>query len=301
MRRWWSVLVLAGVAGLVLAGCGRPAGIDGLLVDDWAAMAEPLPFVPPIGVCHPGDLAKTAPLSSFNPVDCGSPHRIETVHVGTFTGVVAEQVGPPPEASPEIRAAFGECDGKAREYVGNEWRGGRLRLGVASPSPQAWTGGARWFRCDMAELSTIDEDGDVVSRTASLRNALASPSSLRLGCYSVQPGPARSRVAMSAVDCGREHNGEFVGVWQAPDIGYPTKDADWVRFYAECRKLLARYVRAPNDVNLQFRADVVVLPAGRAQWQDGNRGVRCYLWIGDRRISRSVQGAGIGALPMPGG
>ena len=191
-RRWWSVLAVAGMAGLLLAGCGQPAGIDGTLVDDWAPLAEPKPFVPPIGVCHPGDPTKVASLASFDPVDCAAPHRTETVHVGAFAGVAAGRPAPPADGSPEIRTAFGECDGKAREYVGNEWRGGRLRLGVALPSAQAWTGGARWFRCDMAEVANVEFNGDVVSRTASVRDALKAPSPLSLGCYSIQRAADRS-------------------------------------------------------------------------------------------------------------
>jgi hypothetical protein len=299
MRRWWSALAVAGMTGLLLAGCGQPAGIDGTLVDDWAPLAEPKPFVPPVGVCHPGGLTKVAPLSSFDPVDCATGHRTETVHVGTFAEAAAERVAPPAEGSPEIRTAFGECDAKAREYVGNEWRGGRLRLGVALPSPEAWTGGARWFRCDMAEVTNVERNGDVVSRTASVRDALKAPSPLSLGCYSAGLAPDRSLQEMPAVDCAKAHNSEFVGVWHAPETGFPTKDLDWIRLYAECRKLMATYVGAPNDVNLQFRADVVVLVAKPDEWQGGDRGVRCYLWLYRGTVSRSVKGAGLAALPIP--
>lgn len=299
MRRWWSVLAVAGVAGLVLGGCGQPAGIDGSLIDDWAPLEQPRTWAPTVGACHGADLAKAVSLEAFEPVDCGEPHRAETVHVGTFAGA-AERAEPPPEGSPEIRTAFGECDGKAREYVGDEWRGGRLRLAVALPSPVAWTGGARWYRCDIAEVANVEFNGEVVTRTASVRAALKSPNPLHLGCYSIESTADLRLVAMPSVDCAKPHNGEFVGVWNAPDIAFPTKDTDWVRFYDECWKRISAYVGAPDDVNLRYRSGLRVLPTQRAEWQAGNRGVRCYLWLYNKgTVSRSVKGVGLAGLPLP--
>jgi hypothetical protein len=302
MRRWWSVLVAVGLAGVLLSGCGQPAGIDGALLDDWAPLAEPKPFVPPVGTCHPAEPVKVAPLASYEPVDCTAAHRTETVHVGTFAGAAANAETPPAERSPEIRTAFGECDGKAREYVGNEWRVGRLRMEVALPSPVAWTGGARWFRCDMAEVANVEPtNGAVVSRTASVRGALKGPSPLGLACYSIQRTASRTITGMPAVDCAKPHNSEFVGVWNAPaTMTFPTRDIDWVRPFEECRKLIATYVGAPDDANLRFRADVLPLPPREPDWQAGNRGVRCYLGLyGQGTVSRSVKGAGLAALPVP--
>ncbi|WP_329105171.1 septum formation family protein [Micromonospora sp. NBC_01699] len=301
MRRWWSVLVAVSVAGVLLSGCGQPAGIDGALVDDWAPLAEPKPFVPPVGTCHPAEPVKVAPLTAYEPVDCAAPHRTETVHVGTFSGAAASREAPPAEQSAEIRTAFGECDGKAREYVGNEWRAGRLRMEVALPSPVAWTGGARWFRCDMAEVASVEPtSGAVVNRTASVRGALKAPSPLALACYSIRRSAQRTITGMPAVDCAKPHNSEFVGVWNAPEIPFPTRDIDWVRLFDECRKLIATYVGAPDDANMRFRTDVLALPGRQADWQAGNRGVRCYLGLyGQGVVSRSVKGAGLAALPVP--
>ncbi|MGW4462406.1 septum formation family protein [Micromonospora sp. NPDC004704] len=301
MRRWWSVPVAVGVAVVLLSGCGTSAGIDGSLMDDWAPLAEAKPFVPPVGTCHPADPVKVAPLSSYEPVDCTGPHRTETVHVGTFAGVAAGREAPPVEGSPEIRTAFGECDGKAREYVGNEWRAGRLRLEVALPSPVAWTGGARWFRCDMAEVARVEPtNGVVTSRTASVRGALKTPSPLGLTCYTINRAANRSITGMVAVDCAKAHNSEFVGVWKAPEMNYPTKDLDWVPIFGECQKLMATHIGTPNDVNLAFRAGVVPLPPTRDDWQAGNRGIRCYLDLyGDGTVNRPLRGAGLAALPIP--
>lgn len=298
MRRWLAAVVYVGAVGLLLAGCGRPAGVDGALVDDWGPLPEPTSFTPAAGVCLAGAFADTAYLSAFNPVECAVNHRTETVHVGTFTGAAGQRVAPPPATSPQRRAAFAECNRKATEYVGGEWRSARLQLGVATPSAAAWRGGARWFRCDLAEVSNLEDDGPTVTSTGSFKGVLKSRSPLRLGCYSVNLTRDGSIDTMPAIDCGRRHNSEFAGVWKAPDIPYPSKKSDWDRFYAGCRKVIAKYVGVPADGNLHARTGVVALPNGRGDWAAGNRGVRCYLWLSDGKLTKSLKGAGSAGLPI---
>lgn len=298
MRRWLTTVAVAGAMTLLLTACGAPAGVDGNLTDDWAQVAEPTAFTPPAGVCQASEFAETAYLSAFNPVDCATPHRIETVYVGTFTAAAAERVTPPPQGSPEFRSAFRECDGRASGYVGNDWRAGRLWLGVALPSTQAWAGGSRWFRCDIIELTTVEDEGDPASRTGSVKGALKSASPLSLGCYAIKLDSKSNIDAMPPADCAKAHNGEFVGVWMAPEIGYPAKDADWARFYTECRNVVAKYVGAPADNNMRFRTGIVALPGTPDDWKAGNRGVRCYLWLSSRKLTRSLKGAGVAALPI---
>jgi hypothetical protein len=291
-----TTLAVLVVGALTLAGCGNPGGVDGDLTDDWAAFAEPRPFVPGAGVCHLTEFADTAPLDAYQPVVCVSTHRVETVHVGTFP----DPAGPTPPArdSAQIRAAYTECDGKAREYVGDEWRHGRLWLGVALPTATAWTAGARWFRCDLRELDNVEDDGQPVERTATLRDALTEVSPLRLTCYAIRVTDTGTVASMPSAGCDERHNGEFVGVWRAPDdLAYPARDSDWARFYDECYDVLAGYVGVPVDRNLRARAGVVTLPASEAAWRLGDRGVRCYLWISDARFTRSLKGVGEAGLP----
>jgi hypothetical protein len=299
MRRWLSTLALTVAAGIALAGCGNPAGVDGALTDDWPALPEAGPFVPAAGVCHPGAFAETVALADHQPVECVSPHQVETVHVGTFADAAAGLPAPPARDSAEVSAAYTECDGKAREYVGDEWRHGRLWLGVALPTPVAWTAGARWFRCDLREMTDIEGRARPASREASLRGALVESSPLRLTCYAVDLTGTGRIEKMSPAGCDQRHNGEFVGVWRAPaDLGYPARAGEWARFYTECYNVLADYAQVPKDRNLRARAGVVVLPASEAEWRAGNRGVRCYLWINDAQFTRSAKGAGPAGLPV---
>jgi hypothetical protein len=36
----------------------------------------------------------------------------------------------------------------------------------------------------------------------------------------------------------------------------------------------------------------------RTEWQQGERRVRCFLWFSDRKVTRSLAGAGPSALPV---
>jgi hypothetical protein len=303
MRRWMTVLALAGAVGLAVTGCAPPGGTDGDLTDDWPALGEPQIFTPRAGTCFAADFAETVPLSTYLPVDCAHRHRLETVHVGTFGGAVANAAAAPRRGSAEFGTAYAECDTEARDYLGADWRTARLRLGVATPSPRGWAGGARWFRCDLTELVEIDyrgtdDRGETVSRTGGLHGALRTPGPLQLGCYASTLTRIRTIDRMSPVDCGTRHNTEFAGVWRAPaGQRYPTVPRDWAVFYDGCYQVAARYVEVPERA-IRFRADVVAPPSGPADWRAGDRGVRCFVWRPDGRFTRSLKGIGPAGLPV---
>ncbi|MER7420937.1 septum formation family protein [Micromonospora peucetia] len=294
MRRAMSALVTGVVAAVLLVGCADGGGLDGDLVDDWPALSAPGPFTPASGVCQVADFTDVLTLAAYAPVDCAVPHRVETVHVGAFP---AERSAPPPGGSAELRGAFADCDTRATGHVGDDWRAGRLRLAVALPSGPGWTAGARWYRCDLAEVSTVEAAATVVVRTGSLRDALRGLSPLRLGCQQARSSGGSVRTLLP-VDCATRHDTEFVGAWRAPDRPYPTRPADWAPLYAGCRSVLGRYVGVPDDADLRFRSGVVVRPPGAGRWRVGDRGVRCYLWLDDRTVTGSLRGAGPAALPV---
>ncbi|WP_433530186.1 septum formation family protein [Micromonospora sp. CA-263727] len=295
MQRATKTLIAAFAVAALLAGCSGSDGLDGDLVDDWAALPPPGPFTPAAGVCHEADFTDSVSLAGYAPVDCAVSHRVETVHVGAFPDGRSE---PPPVASTELRTAFADCDKRAAGHVGDDWRAGRLRLAVAVPSGPGWTAGSRWYRCDLMEVSTAEAGATVVMRTGSLRDALRVPSPLRLGCQQTRTGRDGLVQNLVQVDCAERHDAEFAGVWQSPDRPYPTRSAEWAPFYAGCRSVLARYAGLPDDANLAFRSDVVVRPPGAGRWRAGDRGVRCYLWLSNRTVTGSLKGAGPAGLPV---
>jgi hypothetical protein len=171
---------------------------------------------------------------------------------------------------------------------------------VTHPTAAAWSGGARWFRCEVLELSSVEDNGGVVRRRGSLQSLLAgaSGSGLLLGCYAVQLDESGAIDSMPAVGCTAKHDAEFVGIWDAGKQSYPTTDADWVTFHDGCRKLVATYVGVPDDADLQYRTGVVALPGGSDVWAAGDHDVRCYLWLDGAALTGSLKAQGPGSLPV---
>ena len=282
-----------------LAAAGEPAGVDGDLVNGWPAVGEPTSFTPPAGVCHRAEFADSASRDDFAPVDCGQSHLTETIHVGTFTGAAASASAPPAKGTAHYRAAYGECDRRARRFLGQDFRYGRLWLGVTLPSAAGWRGGSRWYRCELGEATDVEnyQEG-LVTRSASLKGALTGTSPLALTCYQVKAGRGGDIDSMKPAACNRSHNSEFAGVHVVAGSAYPSKPADWTAIHTGCRKVIARFARVPDDGDLKYRTGTVVVPAAREDWLAGNRGVRCYLYLSDRTFTKSLKGAGTRGLPI---
>lgn len=295
MRRWLTAAVLAGTAVLALAGCGRPAGVDGNLIDDWAAIGEPKQFAPEPGTCHP-QLQEVGYLSAYQPVDCAQQHQVETVHVGTFRGSDADRVTPPPAGSPLMRAAYRDCDKRVSGFVGADWRGGRLMMILVPPSSDGWSGGARWYRCDVAEIDGLD-DSEFVDRSGSLRGALTRNLALSYGCFA--PTITDEDLAgMTPVACTKPHRSEFVGIYTAPDAAYDIFDTDEDRIHRGCYSAIAKFTKVPDDSRIDQRVGSIFYYPSEAEWAAGNRGVQCFLWMEDRNLTRSLRGAGTAGLPL---
>lgn len=298
VRRLLAAAALGGVLVALLAGCAKPEGVDGDIADDWRPIAEAKPFVPQAGACLQTRYAAVGYLSSYTPVDCAQDHFTETVYVGAFTGAAAEANVPPAAGSPAIREAYAECDKQAKAYLGDDWRVARLWLGLTLPNPNAWTGGARWYRCEVVEVAFPEEAADVRQRRGSLKGALTATSQLRLGCYTVKT--QRGEIdQMRPAGCGTAHRAEFVGVYTAPpEVPYPKGDERRDIFLAGCRVPLARFADVPNDADLRFRSGLIWIPPREEEWTSGDRGIRCYLWVSDRDLTKSMRDAGPSGLPV---
>jgi hypothetical protein len=287
-------LLATAVAAVVLTGCAATGGLDADLTDDWAALPAAVPFTPAAGVCQVADFAEVVTLAGYQPVECATPHLVETAHVGAFP---ADRADRPKTGSAELRGAFAECDTRASGYLGDEWRGARIRLGVALPSETGWASGARWYRCDLTEVDTVEAGAEPVTRSGSLRGALRAASPLRIGCQQARAGRGGRVLALTPVGCDTRHNAEYVGVWRAPDRPFPVQAGDWAPFYSGCREVLARYTKVPVDRRLSIRSDVVFRSPSAGRWRAGDRGVRCYLWLSHRTVTGSLKDVGPAGLP----
>ncbi|GAA4686742.1 septum formation family protein [Phytohabitans rumicis] len=290
MRGWLRAVLLGGLITALLTGC-NPAGVDGSLTDDWKAVPEPAPFVPATGVCHAGTRPVTrTSLGLYLPLDCAGEHGFETIHVGQFTGADASSATAPELGSPAVEAAFAQCDAKAEEYLGGDWRAARLNLHLLLPSLQTWDGGGRWFRCDLSEIDAI-HSAETQARSGPLRDVLKAASPLAYNCFKVVLSADERQVSqMNQVACTKAHRTEFVGIWTAPD----TSHADFVKNQkgaeAGCQKLMAAYVKAPNDSALASRFTTIFYYPIEERWKAGDRGVQCFLWVYGKEATRSLKG-----------
>jgi hypothetical protein len=283
----------------LLTACGMPGGVDGDLTNGWAAMEPATGFEPTAGTCHGANFDPIGPRSTYEEIDCKLRHRTETVYVGTYASPAADADEPPADGSAGAKAAYKVCDEQATTYLGGQWRTARIWIGVTHPSTAAWSGGARWFRCEALELSSVEDDGALVQRVGTLQNVLADGSSdLLLGCYAVAMDSSGAIASMPGVACSAKHNAEFVGVWYAKNLDYPKDDKAWRTFHDGCRALVASYVNVPNDKDLQYRTGVISLPGSADVWALGDNGVRCYLWLDGADLTSTLKGKGAKSLPI---
>jgi hypothetical protein len=284
---------------LVAAGCGMPGGVDGDLTNSWGAMAPATGFEPSPGTCHGANFNTVGARATYDELDCALQHRTETVYVGTYESPAADAAEPPAEGSAGAKAAYRTCDEKTTTYLGGPWRSARIWIGVTHPTTAAWGGGARWFRCEALELSSVEDDGGLVQRSGTLRNVLVSGAGdLMLTCYAVAMDSSGAIAGMPGVACSAKHNAEFVGVWYAKDLAYPKDDAAWAKFHDGCRTLIASFANVPDDKDLQYRTGVISLPGSSDVWALGDHGVRCYLWLDGASLTGSLKGKGPTALPV---
>ncbi|WBB81349.1 septum formation family protein [Micromonospora sp. WMMD882] len=298
MRRWLVALTLA-LAGTLAAstGCARPTTADGDLTDDWPALPVARPFVPASGVCLPRSVT-VVPAATYETVDCARPHLAETIHVGAVTDGDRPASGPddrPTSGSAALRSARADCDQRARDMLGGDWRTARLTLQIALPTTVGWAAGARWYRCDLSEVDSLENTRPVV-RVGSLRGALLGDSPLSHRCFDPKL-IAGDLNYMAPVLCSQPHRAEFVGVYQEQEMS-------WARFasaadavHRRCMAMIAEYAEVPNNSDLPYRAGSIFYPPSRHEWEEGDRGIRCFLWSDDRKLTRSMRGAGPAGLP----
>ncbi len=292
MKRWTVGLSMTLV--LFVAGCGDPAGTDGDLFNGWAALATPTVPKPAVGECwtSKADADKIAVGPELVEVECSTPHSSETVHVGEFSGNLAQKSTVPSGA--DLTDAFGACQSAANTFLGGDWHDGKLTLRVLPPSEKQWAGEARYYRCDLVEVS--DDTQTVSPRTASLKDTLSGSRPIEIGCVKVETDSGGGIEDFVPTKCDTLHNGEYAGTFYSPDARPYPSDAAARRALLQpgCKTLVARLLgltEAQFDENKQIT--FAWSTASPTRWSYGDRTARCYLLLeGTLSVSRSLRGNG---------
>jgi Septum formation len=300
VRRKGLGVVLVAIAGVLVGGCSKPPGVDGDLTNGWPALPKAEIAAPTAPACYSITQRDPTLVTKFPaPVECTEAHNIETIYVGKFTGADGDRTTPPAVGSPARRAAYEQCASQAKTYLGDDWRTGNMDLFLVTPIPLHWEAGARWFRCDAMEYKDL-KSYEIVNRTSSVKDALSAGGPLRISCLTITASSANEVTTMVGSACDTPHNGEFAGVWEAPDGPYvDDRNARTATNLTGCRGVVAAYAGIPNDGNFQYRTGQVASPhwSGKTAWDLGNRGVRCYIWTG-KNVTKSLKGAGTAGLPI---
>jgi len=278
--------VLTGLTLLAVSACSKAPGIT----SDWAAMAAPVGWVPKAGVCT-NEFTVQAYRTTYNPVPCTSDHRYETVAVGEFGDDAANLSAPPTAGSDGMKTAWADCDARVTDFLGGEWRNGRIWIGVSVPSNGSWSGGARWYRCEVAAREDLWESA--VSSPKSLKGEFAGDSPLKYGCYQHE----KNADDETPKPCNEPHNTEYTGFVKVSYTWDDLKNHD-DEFFGKCRSNIAKYAGVPDDGNMKYRTGVSIKWPDRADWEAGDTTIRCYMWLGNEKKTKSIKGAGNGGLPI---
>jgi hypothetical protein len=287
---------LIAVLALVLAaaaGCARtPAGVDKDLIDGWSMMAEAKVPEPEVGACWTTfadtvwDLIEVSVATMA--AKCDTPHVVETVHVGHFTGAPADADRPP--SLDQMAEQYTACEAELAKFLGGSWRTGRVRMLVYAPTSTQWRGGARFWRCDVASL--VNLAGAMDQRTASLKGSLLPGGDRLLGCAT--RGTDDSWSDMTPAACTAPHDMEFLGLVPSKTATEPA-DQEGLKaaFGAGCLDRLRAYTRASDNTLYKAKAryGYLQLAAGKEEWAAGNHDAVCFLLL-PKQISRSVKNNG---------
>src|SRR5262249_5134027 len=146
--------------------------------------------------------------------------------------------------------AYDVCSHAATGYLGRDFHTSRLAVIPVMPSERQWAGRARWFRCEVFEVS--DSQRSAVVRDSSLRGSLVGSGELTTACAQVTLNGARDVVtAFRYSPCEQAHDVELTGPYVLPDGDYPGRDHVGELVSAGCQPVAAQYVGVAVSVLLR--------------------------------------------------
>jgi hypothetical protein len=290
-RRYLMSVVLVAL----LAGCGTPAGADGNLVDEWAMLPAATVPVPVAGTCYrKGVEVRTTdmrtPVAYGEKVACTDPHVSETFYVGTIGASLADASEPP--RGEALGEAFATCSTQAKEFLGDDWHNGLVDLMVMAPTTTQWRGGARYLRCDLAEIKS---DLDIVAeRATSLKDALRGDRPVARGCGKMVL-VGEDWEDLQAVPCSAPHDAEYAGTFSSATREYPdTLDKGRNAVGNGCFAIVAKHT-GTTETQLDRTKDFWMgwWLGDDDAWAYGDRIARCYVLVDSKKpISKSLKGNG---------
>lgn len=291
---WLAAVLCVAVAG-ALAGCGKPGGVDGDLVNGWPAFAKAVTPTPKVGACYDRDHPASTWYGPFDTVSCTASHQEETVYVGAFTGNDAKRAAPPSANSPIRKAVYDQCVNAAKDYLGGDWHTAYVWLGLVLPSAAAWRGGARWYRCDL--LPTADVEYTTTSISTSAKDGLRGSKPLAITCINTIETKSGAVQTETAASCAKPHSAEFVGTSTAPDTPYPGEKSVHDKAQKACEASVASYMGfSTSYIANQWVGWLFFWPT-QSEWEIGDRSFMCfaYAYTNSKKIVGSVKGLRGGA------
>jgi hypothetical protein len=286
--------VRKGLVGIVtfVALVGVVVGVVYWLTRPATVSADRPKAAPPQGSCWNVDTAAAAEAFPWpgSPVDCTGSHTAEVFHVGQVNRELAAKAasGKGDDAKITQNLMYGEarraCVVQAPAFLGGDWHAARVQVIANWIKPQR-TG---YFACAAVE-ATAPGSKRLVTRTASLRDALKSPGGLGITCV------ARQGADLAYSSCDGPHAGEYVGGYTVTPQGAPfVEEGVRATVASGCGNLAAEYIGAPRtDLRPAY-----VGPLSAGDWLGSDQTFACYaMATGAEVLSRSVKGLGTAPLP----
>jgi hypothetical protein len=275
MQRAWRLALVGTAFAVLVAGCGKSTGVDNDLTNAWPVFDKAVTPVPKVGACYGQRLDTTWYGDFSDAVDCSTSHQTETVFVGSFTGTEAGRSTPPLAGTPARADAYGQCQKAASDYLGDDWHIAMAVLGLVLPDDKAWTGGARWFRCDMVQFS--DSKYESVRTNGSVKGGLQGSRPLAVTCLSLTDDGKNSVTGWKDAPCDQPHNGEYAGLYTASARAWPDKDPAQKLASSGCEGVVAHFLGFSGNQPTSNYVGWTYDTFDQDQWNLGDRTVRCYV------------------------
>ena len=294
-------MALAVAAVLLLAGCSvpKPAGTDGNLVNGWPAVPAAQYTVPKAGSCYDSQASLTAADDAgYAEVSCSQPHTMEIAAVKTWTGAAASRSDVPADPDPDFAAARTACVQAVNDYIGGDYRSGKVFMRVGTPDARQWAGGDRSYTC---ELGADNGNGPGDTRTGSVKNGLTAARPLAIGCTLTDGSKLDSDGTYSDVntfapiDCSKPHDSEFVAAADPLSDALPDDSTTQNQHFADrCYLAITAFLGIPVATSVK-RTDLYAMWWWQSAkvWAHGDHSVQCFVVLtGGKRITGTLSGWG---------